>query len=63
MIAAEKQAVSMQEVIDENNRHIPIGRYGKPEEFAKVIMFLASSANTYLTGQSLVVDGGMLKAL
>lgn len=62
-IAADKQGISTEEMIHKNNRLIPIGRYGKPEEFAKIVVFLASSANTYLTGQSLVVDGGMLKAL
>jgi NAD(P)-dependent dehydrogenase (short-subunit alcohol dehydrogenase family) len=37
---------------------IPIERLAKPEEIAKVILFLASSENTYLTGQDIIVDGG-----
>jgi 3-oxoacyl-[acyl-carrier protein] reductase len=41
---------------------IPLGRYGEPEEFARVAVFLGSSANTYVTGQTFVVDGGMVKA-
>lgn len=41
---------------------IPLGRYGTPEEFAKLTVFLGSPANTYLTGQTLVLDGGMTKA-
>lgn len=60
---AEKQSLSFEEVTNQNKSLIPIGRYGKPEEFAKIVVFLASNANTYLTGQSLIVDGGMLKAL
>jgi 3-oxoacyl-[acyl-carrier protein] reductase len=36
----------------------PIGRNGKPEEIAGLATFLASPAAGYLTGQSLVVDGG-----
>ena len=60
---AEKQGVSLDAITKENMSLIPIGRYGKPEEFARVVVFLASNANTYLTGQSLVIDGGMLKAL
>ncbi len=60
---AEKQGVSLDDITKENMNLIPIGRYGKPEEFARVVVFLASNANTYLTGQSLVIDGGMLKAL
>ena len=36
----------------------PIGRSGRPEEIAEVVAFLASERAGYLTGQSLVVDGG-----
>ena len=39
-------------------RHTPIGRAGTPEEVAAAICFLASPAASYITGQSLVVDGG-----
>ena len=39
-------------------RHTPIGRSGTPEEIAEVVGFLATDRASYLTGQSLVVDGG-----
>jgi 3-oxoacyl-[acyl-carrier protein] reductase len=39
---------------------IPMGRIGEPEEIADVVLFLASSAARYMTGQTLVVDGGLL---
>jgi 3-oxoacyl-[acyl-carrier protein] reductase len=39
---------------------IPIGRVGDPEDIADVIVFLASDAARYITGQVLVVDGGLL---
>ena len=38
---------------------IPMGRFGNPEEVASVVRFLASDAAAYITGQTLVVDGGM----
>ncbi|QOI43074.1 SDR family NAD(P)-dependent oxidoreductase [Leptospira interrogans] len=39
---------------------IPIGRLARPEEMAKVVLFLASDYNTYLTGQNIIVDGGFV---
>ena len=41
------------------DRIIPLGRYGNPEEFGKVAAFLASDASSYVTGQTLLVSGGM----
>jgi|SRR5680860_278415 len=40
-------------------RAIPIGRLGKPEDVAKVVRFLVSPEASYITGQTLCVDGGM----
>ena len=40
--------------------YIPMGRIGEPEEIAAVIQFLASNAARYMTGQVVVVDGGLL---
>jgi 3-oxoacyl-[acyl-carrier protein] reductase len=37
---------------------IPLGRLGNPGEISPVVLFLASSLNTYLTGQNIIVDGG-----
>ena len=42
------------------NNQIPLKRMGTPEEIAKAVYFLASSDNTYITGQVLNIDGGML---
>ncbi len=41
-------------------RTVPLRRFARPAEIAEVVAFLSSDANTYLTGQCLVVDGGLL---
>jgi 3-oxoacyl-[acyl-carrier protein] reductase len=38
---------------------IPLARFGKPEEVAKAVKFLLSNAANYITGQTIIIDGGM----
>ncbi|MBF6594193.1 MAG: 3-oxoacyl-[acyl-carrier-protein] reductase [Thermaceae bacterium] len=40
-------------------KQIPVGRFGKPEEIAKAVAFLASDEAAYINGQTLCVDGGL----
>lgn len=42
---------------------VPMGRFGKPEEFAAAVAFLASERASYITGQSIAVDGGWIRSL
>src|SRR5258707_10481307 len=38
---------------------IPAGRYGTPHDIAKVVLFLASDDAAYMTGEDVIVDGGL----
>ena len=40
-------------------KDIPMGRFGMPEEVAKTVIFLLSEASSYITGQTIIIDGGM----
>lgn len=40
-------------------RRVPLGRFATPEDIAAVILFLATDASRYITGQTIVVDGGL----
>lgn len=62
-IRAEKQGVDAENIRAGAEKSIPVGRYGEPEEFARQAVFLCSNANSYLTGQTILVDGGLVKAL
>lgn len=46
------------EEIERLAAEVPLGRFAQPNEIANVVHFLASTENTYLTGQNIVVDGG-----
>ncbi len=47
-----------QDGMDKISKTIPIGRMAYPREISKVVMFLCSNLNSYISGQNIVVDGG-----
>jgi citronellol/citronellal dehydrogenase len=47
------------EAVEDARRQVPLGRLGRPEEVAEVIAFLASPGGGYVTGTSVLVDGGL----
>lgn len=49
-----------EEQLEENKKHYPLGRFGKPEDIAFAIIYLLSDASAWVTGHTLVVDGGVI---
>ncbi len=60
---AEQRGVTLADVQRETAARIPLARQGEPLELGRLIAFLVSEENTYLTGQTLVIDGGLLVAV
>ena len=61
-IRARKAGLPKDQFQANMKKSIPLGRYGTIEEFAKLSVFLCSEANTYITGQTILVDGGLVTA-
>lgn len=59
---ADEKDITIDQLQAQMAADIPMGRYGEPEEFGKMAAFLVSYANTYVTGQTILVDGGMIGA-
>ena len=53
-------AANLRENIKTFEERIPLGRFGEPDDIATVALFLASAASAYMTGELVVVDGGVL---
>jgi 3-oxoacyl-[acyl-carrier protein] reductase len=60
LIATDMTAGMKQELVDGIVKGSALGRIGRPEEVADAVLFLASERASYITGQTLVVDGGIL---
>jgi 3-oxoacyl-[acyl-carrier protein] reductase len=60
---AQKSGKSVEDVRKASVASIPLGRLGRPEELANLVVFLASQAGSYITGQAITVDGAAGNAL
>ncbi len=57
---AHEKGLSYEDIEADRISKIPIGRIGEPEELGTFITFLLSGRNTYITGQTIAVDGGIV---
>jgi len=60
---AKRENRNISDVIDESVSTIPIHRYGTPQEYADVAVFLASERASFMTGSTVRVDGGMIASI
>lgn len=59
---AQQQNISVSDYEKKDLEKFPLGRYGTVEEYGKTATFLCSEANTYISGQAILVDGAMTKS-
>ncbi|HET7583774.1 MAG TPA: SDR family oxidoreductase [Gemmatimonadaceae bacterium] len=60
---AQREGIALEEAHARWEREIPMGRLGEPREFAALVAFLCSERASYITGQSVAVDGGWVRSL
>lgn len=62
-LQAERLGANVEDIEARSAADIPLGRFGRAEEFAAMAAFIASPAASYVTGQMIRVDGGLVRAL
>ena len=60
---AEKAGISVEEQLERNAAALPMGRYGDARELGDLCAYLCSAQAGYLTGQTIVIDGGFSKSI
>ena len=58
--AAQKSDQSIEELLEKGKENIPAKRFGSPDEFGALCAFLCSTHASYITGQNILMDGGLV---
>ncbi|HME97135.1 MAG TPA: SDR family oxidoreductase [Methylomirabilota bacterium] len=60
---AKRNGVPLEQQMEISSADIPMGRIGTPDEFAAMVVFLASARASYITGVAVQVDGGLIRSV
>ena len=60
---ARDTSESIDALLEARAATIPVGRIGRPEELADLVTFLSSEKNSYITGTTILVDGGAIRSV
>ena len=60
---SKESGINQKDILNALAQDIPIKRIGRPEEFAPIVTFLCSDMASYITGNSINIDGGLIKSL
>jgi 3-oxoacyl-[acyl-carrier protein] reductase len=60
---AKELGISVEDGLASRARETAVGRIGEPKELAYLVAFLASGKSTYITGTTMLVDGGLVRSV
>ena len=60
---ANELKIPLEEALAERAKETAVGRVGQPEEFGPLVAFLASTKSSYITGTTMLVDGGLVRSV
>ncbi len=63
VVELRKPAIAALTILQARSSSIPLGGFGRPEELGDLVTFLASEKNSYVTGTTILVDGGVVRSV
>ena len=60
---ANAQGISVEDALEARGQEAVLNRIGRPDEFSGLVAFLASGRASYITGTTMLIDGGMVRSV